>query len=91
MFTLKSLRQLNKKRTLSIIWSLVALAWLGMAAVLWLSADKNITLTVVAGVAVITEVTFWLTALMMGVAMVDARKAVVGKITGLFRKPAKTF
>lgn len=85
MFTLKSLRQLNKKRTLSIIWSVVALAWLGMAAALLLSVDKNITLTVVAVVAVITEVAFWLTALILGVAMVDARKAVVSKVTGFFR------
>ncbi|WP_088330368.1 hypothetical protein [Lacimicrobium sp. SS2-24] len=90
MFTLKSLRQLNKKRTLSMIWSVVALAWLGMAAALFMLTDKDITLAVVATVAVITEVAFWLTALMMGVAMVDARKAVVGKFTRFFRQPVKT-
>ena len=90
MFRLKSFRQLNKKRTLRVIWSLVLLCWLGMAAALLLSADKNITLTVVAVVAVITEVAFWFTALILGVAMVDARKAVVSKVTGFFNKPAKT-
>jgi hypothetical protein len=90
MFTLKSFRQLNKKRTLTVIWAAVLLCWLGMAAALLLPVDKNVTLMVVATVAVVTEVAFWLTALMLGVAMVDARKAVVGKLTGFFNKPVKT-
>lgn len=76
-----SLKTINKKRALTFIWSGVAISWAIMVASLFISLEKPIAVTIVAVVAILTEIAIWLTALLLGVALVDARKAIWRRLT----------
>ncbi|MEX2334686.1 MAG: hypothetical protein WD600_10540 [Pseudohongiella sp.] len=82
MSVFSRLKQLNKKFTLSIIWSVVVVSWLVMGGALLIDVRQDLFVTVVVVTAVLTETAFWLTAILLGVAMVDARRAVVQRIKG---------
>jgi len=72
----------NKKRVLAVVWSLVGIAWLVLGSIFFLTENQTTAIVALTIVAIVTEVAFWLTALLLGIAIVDARKALWGKLTG---------
>ncbi|AOT08273.1 hypothetical protein [Pseudoalteromonas luteoviolacea] len=80
MQAFKKLQQLNKKRVLSTVWFVVALSWLAMFAVLFTTDGKSMHITAVTIAAIATELAVWCTAAVLGVAVVDGRKAIVSAI-----------
>ncbi|KZN62004.1 hypothetical protein N473_20900 [Pseudoalteromonas luteoviolacea CPMOR-1] len=86
MQALKKLQQWNKKRVLSTIWFVVAISWVVMLVVLFTTETKSMHITAVTIAAITTEVAVWCTAAVLGVAVVDGRKAIVraikNKLTG---------
>ncbi|WP_369743975.1 hypothetical protein AB8S08_05150 [Pseudidiomarina sp. PP-1MA] len=78
---LQTLKQ-NKKLVLSIMWSVVVVSWLVLGSIFFLGDDETIGIIALTAAAVITEVAFWITALLFGMAMVDARKMLWHKLTG---------
>lgn len=80
MAFLNRLQNINKKLALSVIWSIVVLAWLIMGGALLFDIPRSTLIIYITIVAVLTETGFWLTALLLGVAMVNARRAVVTKV-----------
>ncbi|KZN30023.1 hypothetical protein N480_03505 [Pseudoalteromonas luteoviolacea S2607] len=89
MWILNQTKNLNKKRFLRTIWSLVVTSWVVMFTVLFVTQEKSIQLAAVTVTAIATEGAIWCTAALMGVAVVESRKAimraVVHKLTG--KKP----
>lgn len=79
-----SIAKEKKKVVLTVIWSIVGIAWLIMGSVFLLADSQTTSLVALTTAAVVTEVAFWLTALLLGMALADARKALWGKITGKF-------
>ncbi|MBQ4878997.1 hypothetical protein J8M21_17420 [Pseudoalteromonas luteoviolacea] len=86
MQTLKKLQHMNKKRVLRTIWLIVTLSWFAMFAVLFSTETKSMHITAVTIAAIITELAIWCTAAVLGVAVVDGRKAIIraikNKLTG---------
>ena len=57
-----NLKTIDKKRALTFIWSGVAISWAIMVVSLFISLEKPIAVTIVAVVAILTEIAIWLTA-----------------------------
>ena len=74
------IQRANKKLILGTIWSAVALSWIILGAVFFLSEERTTAIIAVTSAAVIAEVAVWLSALILGLAMVDARKAIWGRL-----------
>lgn len=72
----------NKKLVLKVMWSVVAVAWLVLGSIFFIAESKTTAVIALTSAAVITEVAFWLSALLFGMALVDARKAVWAKLRG---------
>lgn len=70
----------NKKLLLGVIWSAVAVSWVILGAVFFLSEERTTAVIAVTSAAVIAEVAVWLSALLLGLAMVDARKTIWRKL-----------
>ncbi|WP_223668673.1 hypothetical protein [Kangiella shandongensis] len=83
MTLLNRLQTINKKLALSVIWSIVVLSWLITGGILLFGVSKNALIILVTIAAVLTETGFWLTALLLGVAIVNARRAVLTKVKAL--------
>ena len=75
---------MNKKITLlKVTWGIVLLCWLLLIGLLFTGPDINTWTIGVTGVAVVTEMGFWITAGTLGVSMWESRK----RIFSLFAKP----
>lgn len=72
----------KKKTVIGIIWSIVGIAWLITGCVFFLADSRTTSIIALTAAAVVTEVSFWLTALLLGLALADARKVLWRKITG---------
>lgn len=72
----------KKKTVIGIIWSIVGIAWLITGGVFFLADSRTTSIIALTAAAVVTEVSFWLTALLLGLALADARKVLWRKITG---------
>lgn len=75
----------NKKIVIGIIWSIVSITWLITGSVFFLADSQTTSIVALTAAAVVTEVAFWLTALLLGMALADARKVLWRKITGKSR------
>ncbi|MCO7189629.1 MULTISPECIES: hypothetical protein [unclassified Pseudoalteromonas] len=76
----------NKKRALITIWTSVALGWIVMLSVLFISDVQAVRLAAVTSVALATEAAIWLSALLMGLALAQGRKAIVRNVLRLIKK-----
>ena len=65
----------NKKLVLSVLWSVVAVTWLVLGGTFFLADNQTTAIIAITAAAIVTEVAFWLSALLLGLALVDARKA----------------
>lgn len=72
----------NKKIILGVIWSVVAVCWLIAGPVFFATDSSTTAILALTVAAVITEAAFWVSALLLGIALVDARKALWKKVTG---------
>lgn len=73
---------INKKTFLIGTWALVAVIWAVLGTTFFVT-DNTTTAVVSFTIALIaTEVAFWLTALTLGIALVDARKSVWRMLRG---------
>lgn len=75
------------KRTL--LWGIgltVLIAWISMGVGVFLDVDRQTWVIWVTGVAIITEVSIWLVAAILGVAVFQARKKVWRWLTRPFRQ-----
>ena len=78
-----------KKMIVAGVWVAAAAVWAGIA-VFYFAADpdkKEWTMAVVAG-AIAVEVAFWTTAAMLGLTLIDSRKAVFRFLAKPFRRNA---
>jgi len=76
----------KKSTVLKLIWGAVLVSWL-LLIPLGFSGPELKTWTIgVTIVAVVTEIAFWLTALLLGVGMWESRKRIMGAILSPFRK-----
>lgn len=76
-----------KKVVVAVVWGVAAAIWVGIFVYKGV-ADPNIkewTAAVVAG-ALSLEVAFWVTAAVLGVSLLQSRKAVFGFLTRPFRR-----
>ncbi|MDK1286419.1 hypothetical protein [Pseudoalteromonas umbrosa] len=83
MQTFRKLKHLNKKRVLRTIWFVVTLSWSAIFAVLFSTETKSMHIIVVTIAAMITELAIWCTAVVLGVAVVDGRKAIIRAIKNI--------
>ena len=75
-----------KKLIVTAVWSVAALIWAGIA-IFYFAGDPDKTqwtMVVVAG-AVALEVAFWTTAAVLGLTLIESRKAVFRFLTRPFR------
>ncbi|KZN44203.1 hypothetical protein [Pseudoalteromonas luteoviolacea] len=80
MSILNQTKNLNKKRFLQTVWSLVAISWAVMFTVLFVTHEKSIQLAAVTITAIATEGAIWCTAAITGVAVIESRKAIMNAI-----------
>lgn len=77
----------TKKAVVALVWGLAALVWVGVFVYRGV-ADPDIkewTAAVVAG-ALSLEVAFWVTAAVLGISLLQSRKAVFGFLSRPFRR-----
>lgn len=74
--------QHNKKLVLGVIWSVVAVSWAVLGTIFFVASSSTTAIVALTIAAVITEAAFWLSALLLGIALVDARKVLWRKLTG---------
>lgn len=78
---------MNKKMTvIKIIWSIVLLCWLLLIGLFFTDPDIKIWAIGVTGVAIVTEIGFWLTAATLGLTMWESRKRIFSLFTKPFRR-----
>lgn len=65
-----------KKLVLAVTAGVVVLAWVALGAGLILQVDKPVHITLVLVTALATEVGFWITAAVLGIAVFEARRRV---------------
>ena len=77
-----------KKKSLGIkiIWSFVGLCWLSLVGIYFLDPSIKVWTIAVTGVAIATEVGFWLTAGILGVTMWESRKHIFGFAAKKFKR-----
>ncbi len=73
-----------KKPILIVLWSLVALAWLGVVGVYFTDPSKALWVGTVAGAAVISEIAVWTTAAILGLSVIESRKRIWARIRAPF-------
>ena len=73
-----------KKLTLVALWSLVALAWLGVVGIYFTDPSKALWVGTVAGAAVIFEIAVWTTAAILGLSVIESRKRIWARIRAPF-------
>ena len=69
-----------KKPTLVALWSLVALAGLGVVGIYFTDPSKSLWVGSVAGAAVISEIAVWTTAAIFGLSVIESRKRIWARI-----------
>jgi hypothetical protein len=74
------IKQLNKKAALRTLWSGVALSWLVLGVTFFITNNDTTAIVAVTAAAVIAECAVWASALLLGIAMVDARKTLWNKL-----------
>lgn len=72
----------NKKLVLGVIWSIVGVTWLVLGSIFFMVENQTTAIVALTSAAVVTEVAFWLSAALFGMALVDARKMLWAKLTG---------
>ena len=73
-----------KKPILIVLWSLIALAWLGVVGVYFTDPSKALWVGTVAGAAVISEIAVWTTAAILGLSVIESRKRIWARIRAPF-------
>ena len=73
-----------KKPTLIALWSLVALALLGVVGIYFTDPSKSLWVGSVAGAAVISEIAVWTTAAILGLSVIESRKRIWARIRAPF-------
>ena len=73
-----------KKLTLVALWSLVALAGLGVVGIYFTDPSKALWVGSVAGAAVISEIADWTTAAILGLSVIESRKRIWARIRAPF-------
>ena len=73
-----------KKPILIVLWSLVALAWLGVVGVYFTDPSKALWVGTVAGAAIISEIAVWTTAAILGLSVIESRKRIWARIRAPF-------
>lgn len=66
-----------KKITLSIVWGISIAAWLALIAFKFTDPSMNHWVIGVTSVAIMTEVAFWTTAVVLGATLLESRKKVL--------------
>ncbi len=75
-----------KKRALTGVWTIAALAWLALIA-LYLTGQSKTVLTIgFAAALILSELAVYGTAALLGLSVIESRKKIWAKITGPFRK-----
>ena len=74
-----------KSIALSVIWSLVIAAWIGVFAYKATDPATEALIVVVTALAIGTEAAFWMTAGILRIGLVESRKRVFGIISRPFR------
>jgi len=72
----------NKKLVLQLMWSVVAVAWLVLGGIFFMAESKTTAVIALTSGLVVTEIAVWLSALLLGLALVDARKVLWAKLRG---------
>jgi len=72
------LEKIMKKKSLylKLIWAFVGLSWIALIGVFILGPDVKAWTIAVTGVAIVTEIGFWLTAGLFGLTMWESRKRI---------------
>lgn len=66
----------KRKLMLIAIWVSILIVWLGLVALGFMDPTLDVWLVAVTGVAILTEIAFWTTALIFGVSLWESRKKV---------------
>lgn len=74
-----------KSIALSVIWSVVIAAWIGVFAYKTTDPATEALIVAVTALAIATEAGFWMTAGILGIGLVESRKRVLGIISRPFR------
>jgi hypothetical protein len=77
-----------KKAIVAGVWALALAIWLGIAAFYFTDPELKAWAIAVAVGAVALEIAFWTTAAMLGITLLQSRKAVLRFITRPFRREA---
>ena len=75
-----------KKLALMVVWGVAITAWLGLAGFYFTDPTTKEWTFAVGGVALATEIAFWVTAAILGVSLLAARKQVFGALSSPFRR-----
>ena len=75
-----------KKSVLAVVWTLAVIGLIGLVVFYFSDPSKAQWIAAVGIVAVLTEVAFWTTAVLMGVSLWESRKKVFAWATRPFRK-----
>ena len=76
----------NKSLYLKLIWGSVALSWAVLIGLFFFDPDIKAWTIAVTGVAIITEIGFWLTAGLLGMTMWESRKRIFAMTLKPFRQ-----
>lgn len=79
---MEHIRNLNKKVVLGSIWSFVAVSLVILGTTFFVTESNTVAVVAVTAAAVITEGAIWLSAALLGLAIVDARKKLWGMLRG---------
>jgi len=78
---------MNKKSLfLKLIWGFVGLSWVALIGFFFLDPDVKAWTIAVTGVAIVTEIGFWLTAGLLGLTMWESRKRIFAMTIKPFRQ-----
>lgn len=75
-----------KKRALAAMWAIVALGWLAFIVLYFTGPSKTVLTVGFAGALILTELAFYATAAVLGLTVLESRKAIWAKLTSPFRK-----
>lgn len=65
-----------KTIALGAIWTAVVISWIALVGIYFIGVETSDWVMAVTGVAVVTEIGFWLTAAILGKSLWDSRKRV---------------
>jgi hypothetical protein len=75
-----------KKTALALVWGLALAGWMALVGIYLTDPSLAEWTAAVATVAVMTEIAFWVTAGVLGVTIVESRKAIWRFVTRPFRR-----